>query len=251
MKQNTSFKIILVAASCAVLFTAFSSYAFYNANKNDPNLIEKVQKVLSERYALKNLTISINGQGGYGALRKTSDVWNFPAQTKEIEINAVSADIEMAYTDGDEIIVKANGELAENSKSVRLLKTEFSENQLLIEEADDGSSKNVKINVYIPKSFSKNVVVESVSGNVSITKLKFENLKANTVSGEINISEDSSLTLELNSVSGNIKLNVKNPNLLKVTTETVSGKILINHKTSNQGTIPVELHTVSGDITLD
>lgn len=251
MKQNTSFKIILIAAAGAIGFGALSSYAFYTAYKNDPNLIEKVQTTLSDRYALKHLNITINGQGAYADFGQTVSSWNFSAKTKQIEVNAISADIEVSFTDGDEIVVKAKGDLAANAKTRSLLETKFADDILKIEEPDDGSTKNVKINIYIPKGFSKDLTVDSVSGNVSVEKLQFEKLKANTVSGEINIHEDSSKNLELNSVSGNIKLNVKNPDLLKIETETVSGKILNTYKTSNQGSIPVELHTVSGDITLE
>lgn len=236
----------------AVIFGSFTTYALYQADQKDPDLVKKVQTVLSERFDLKNLHIRINGAGAYTDFGRTkSSSHFFSAQIKQIEVSSVSADIEVRLTDADDVIVETQGELAATAPSQRLIEAKLQNETLTIEERDDGSTKNVKINIYIPKSYSKEFSIDTVSGNVLIENLQFEELNVNTVSGEINIGQDSSQDIELNSVSGNIKLNVKKPELLKIDVETISGKIVNNYKTSNQGTISAELHTVSGDIALE
>lgn len=152
------------------------------------------------------------------------------ADTKAITIGLVSEEVEVlvsneedirivqstSYTlkEEDRLKVKRSGKTI----SINKKKIKYSFNFL------DGLNRSETITIYIPKSFSKELEIKTVSGNINAQDLKLEKIRCSSTSGYIKIENlQAEEELELSSVSGDITLDQVNSNLIDI--NTTSGEI--------------------------
>ena len=107
------------------------------------------------------------------------------------------------------------------------------------------NSENINLYVKIPKNYSGDLEIKTVSGDSEIKGIKIDKLKLESVSGDIYINNLENNYAEYKSVSGDIEIiNSKRTNKIK----TISGDIeMINQEIENN----LDINTVSGDIDLN
>jgi len=248
MKQDTKFKIIIFATVCFVGFGALSIYSFFKAFNNDPSLIEKVAKEM--KFSKNgNFNITFKNDDESTVFGESASTLSFTGQAKEIKIKAITANIKVEPAEGEEIVVKAKGQLG-NKVTGKILKTSFVTETLTIEEPDDQSTKDVTIDVFVPKSLIKNLLVRSISGDIKIENVNLQKVVIETVSGNVKLSANQQDSVEIKSVSGNVKVAVKNPEDINPVIETISGKIKNELTISGKGKSSLLVKTVSGDVKL-
>ena len=98
------------------------------------------------------------------------------------------------------------------------------------------------LDIYIPKNYEHELLLNGVSGNVKIKDMKLKSFDFMTVSGDLS-GDNMSAEMKLNSVSGDLNLEKSKG---KISANTVSGKINIEYANFENLTAD----SVSGDITL-
>lgn len=138
-------------------------------------------------------------------------------EIKEININSLSSDINIIEYDATKVKVHIYGKLY-NKNKVNSPVIGFNNGILDIKENGNankhfGISLNIgrlfqntemKIDLYIPKGYGENIIIDSSSGNVKADPLILKELDINTFSGKIELSDVTADTVSLETSSGNI-----------------------------------------------
>lgn len=166
-----------------------------------------------------------------------------------IVIETDSTDIKIYTTENDEIQVKYKGKihcfLCDSD-----VKYSFGVNDDILKIKSETSSfgatfySSLRMDIYVPEEYSKNITVKGMSSDVSINNLNITSLKVKTLSGDIYLKnieiEDN---LDLNTVSGEIEMNTIRANIIF---ETSAGDV---EGENIEGNIKGE--TISGDVEIE
>lgn len=186
---------------------------------------------------------------------------NVVVETSFVDVNFIPderSDVKIIY----------NGKIKSNC--VPELKTKKSGNTLYIYAKNDNKIKSfnvnysdLKLDIYIPKSYSDDINIASTSGDIDISKMKFNDLILGTVSGDIELNDLILKSLVANTTSGDLdSINVSSDKLVfnstsgdievgnaceDIQVNTISGDIDVSYKDYNND---ISANTVSGDIKL-
>jgi lia operon protein LiaG len=258
--------LMFVMASGLALAALKSDSAFFRIPR------EMIQSLLSgEKFS-------------FGLLTNTFDIDEISSDSvkgiNRIEILTVSSDITIHLTDSSDIEVTLKGVFrTTGNKPVRLEKSKKGSALSFKVEYPKGrinSSSDMKMDVYLPKSYENTLKVttvsgdimakellneanifDSVSGNIKIDKILFSDVKATMVSGDAIIGLETvreKAVLDINSVSGNIRLDFAKPlgankNKEDIKVETVSGHVDIYLPDNSSFTVKYE--STSGKLSSD
>jgi lia operon protein LiaG len=258
--------LMFVMASGLALAALKSDSAFFRIPR------EMIQSLLSgEKFS-------------FGLLTNTFDIDEISSDSvkgiNRIEILTVSSDITIHLTDSSDIEVTLKGVFrTTGNKPVRLEKSKKGSALSFKVEYPKGrinSSSDMKMDVYLPKSYKNTLKVttvsgdimakellneanifDSVSGNIKIDKILFSDVKATMVSGDAIIGLETvreKAVLDINSVSGNIRLDFAKPlgankNKEDIKVETVSGHVDIYLPDNSSFTVKYE--STSGKLSSD
>lgn len=157
----------------------------------------------------------------------------------EIRVNAYSAAINIIPENASNIKVHFYGDLTSNNSSTKPeIQCYKSGNSLVITEVKKTNttlgflSSNIKLDVYIPSDYNKDVELTSSSGDINVNEYKFNKLDCNLSSGDLNMNDINANTFNYSNSSGDLKAG-------KLTTNTTS---LI----SSSGSINID--TFNGDL---
>lgn len=187
-------------------------------------------------------------EGGHFQIVKEETI---PSHTiDEIMITIRSSDIQFYSTTSDDI--KIIQKSRKNNKK-ELFQITNTGKTLQIEDSKKLNFcigfcffRNSTYEIYVPKSYTGNITVNTTSGDIEFENLeetKLTNLKLVTTSGDIDIkSKLSTSNVKIRSTSGDIEAIALNSPFIEL--ETVSGSISNELIESNQ----VHLKTVSGEI---
>lgn len=247
--KKSNLKIVLVTIAVTFVFGSLASFSFSKAFKNDPTLGEKIKTAMSTKFKGDNWNVSWGPDDESNFTESTSS-WSFESNTKKISLEGVDSSVEVKESSTDKITVLAEGRL-NNKRATNLLETKFSSNKLSI-ETNPRTSKDVKIVVEIPKTYSGDVTIETVTGTVHLTSgAPFNKMSLQTVSGDIDASGVNANDVHAETVVGDVQLKFLNSKKHQVDIETVAGDISNKLTTASDATQKVKVNTVSGDIHLE
>lgn len=147
-------------------------------------------------------------------------------KTNTIKISLKEANVTIMFTDDEEVRVVqySNKELKQNEMFLIDKETKH----LTITESKQKLLNNIfkkqitDYDIYIPKSYSRSLIIETISGDINITEeMNFNNIKVQTTNGDITFSKPVVADkLVIKTTSGNIQLNDINANELTIETST-------------------------------
>lgn len=172
---------------------------------------------------------------------------------KSIDVNTVSSDVKFFSEDRDDIKVHFEGAIASSNKiAMPELIAKNINNTLLIEVKHKsiiniGSfSSTIKVYVYIPKNYSKDIDVKTVSGDIDLGYINnIENANIKSVSGDIKAEALYSKKTKLKNTSGDMKVEDFKGEL---NSDTVSGDLYIN---VNKLEDDINIKSISGSAKID
>lgn len=191
------------------------------------------------------------------------------ADIKKISLEFKSSDLNVFFTEENDVrVVQYSYKKLEEDQ---LFQVDRTSSNITIQENRKpqfhifyiGVMEQIAYDVYIPKTYEKDLEIKLVSGDVEVNEnLKFENLTISSTSGDIKMANIEAKNIKIESTSGDIKLQDLTENNLEL--KTVSGDIKVDSakgkigiKTTS-GTIEikriegnVELNSISGDIKSD
>jgi len=172
----------------------------------------------------------------------------------EIQVKSVSADVILIPSHETELKAVFSGKARLVGIEKPRLSAQKSGDKIIIETIHNdnkpfrlftfSSYRDLKLNLYLPESYGKDIALTTTSGNIDISAfdiLKLSNLTCHTVSGEFLANSIEASDIELRTTSGNIKLDAS-ADTLEITT--VSGDIT----STTLHTKSTELRSASGDI---
>lgn len=191
---------------------------------------------LTESYNNGENTITIDD-------KKTFDIENI----KEIEIITSSSDIDFIPVDSDELMIHLYGKVTNFGIISEPKMNAFKTNDTVNVEIKSGGgvgffNQELKLDVYIPKDYNKDLVVITSSGDTSIHDLSINNLTYKASSGDLFISSFASNNCKLKSSSGEITGKDFSGNL---DINSSSGDVTIGY---NEFENNIEVKTSSGDV---
>ncbi len=142
---------------------------------------------------------------------------------RRLNINVAWPHLELNFGEREDIHVLIAGD----DGSVPHMKVEQTEQGLLIEQPQFGLFKDYRIGswmqimVEVPRSFSRLVDINTVSGSCIIRNYCGEDLRVDTVSGKIILSDIQSASLKAGSISGS--LSARNVQCEELKSKSVSG----------------------------
>ncbi|MBK1810443.1 DUF4097 family beta strand repeat protein [Clostridium sp. YIM B02505] len=249
--------IMLICYGSAAIILKLSNFSFSQLINNDNNFSFNINKDLNFNTGFNKYNYDLNDEIN----ESLDDVDN-------IQLSFVSGDIIFHENNENKIKVTLSGSLRSSSE-LTAPKLQYSKNGSTLKvsiqkNAFFGSySLNSKVDIYLPKDYSKNLSVSSVSADMLLSDKKFINLETVTTSGDIKISNIKVDSLNIKTVSGD--LSASNITSNKFVADTVSGKIDFDHfegvtkASSISGDISIkyanligdiDVHSTSGDIRL-
>jgi len=234
----------------SLVFFAISAYSISKVTANDPEILTKIETVLTERYKLDQIQFSLPQ---YLSLQYShfQDEWKFDPSTKKIRFAVSTSNIEVLENKTDEILIKADGYI-DHKKADRLLDSSFNKNELKIKEWAEHITKDVHIQIYLPVSFTKSLEISTVSGAIEIEKNFLEKIKLSSVSGNVKIEQNSVSTIDIETISGNLTIEFAKqhvPYQFKI--NTLSGEITNSIKENVKSGKLISIKTVSGNVEID
>lgn len=172
-------------------------------------------------------------------------------QLKEVYIHTVSSDVSVFPTDEEDIKIHFYGRSAlKSEKALPKLITNLKGNKLKIEieypkVLFSWAAADVLLDIYIPRDYRDNVIIDVVSAEVDISNLDIDNFQCKTVSGDLKIKSLDSDNLTLKTVSGDVNIMNFTGNLKA---DLVSGDIDVGYKFFDNN---VDIKTISGKVTID
>ncbi len=169
-----------------------------------------------------------------------------------IFVETISTDVNFIPVEGDEIRVHFHGTARGSLSSIPELRTVKTGNNLRITIEHKPfvnigfmSTRNVKLDIYIPKSFGGEIVANTVSGDVDIRELDLQKFRFKAVSGKLQAEVFTAERAVLESVSGNIRVQ----NFMgDVQVDVVSGNVFLGFK---EFANDVSIKSTSGDARLE
>ena len=171
---------------------------------------------------------------------------------KEINLRTISTDINFITTDTNDIKLHLHGWTTSSSKaSIPELATNVENNNLTAEVKNKNGFINIgfyntslTLDVYVPKTYSKSIHVNTTSGKLTIEQLSLASFSFNSVSGDMNLNSVNTNDTVIGTTSGNIKLDAFTGNLKF---NSVSGGLSANYTAFNNN---ISVSSVSGSSTL-
>lgn len=169
------------------------------------------------------------------------------SEIENLKFNFKSSNVKLILTDEEQ--VKVVQYVSNKNQNRNSLSVQKSGNTLEISENIKRGIyffywNNVSYDIYLPKSYPKNLELIAVSGDVEIDKLEMQDIKFNLSSGDIKIENELKANeIDLVTISGDIQ--IKNISSEKVRIESTSGDIEVGEITGD-----TELKTVSGEISV-
>jgi lia operon protein LiaG len=188
---------------------------------------------------------------------------------KTLVIDTSSDDVNFITSDTDEIKAHYHGYYSSSDKSFKpefTLTTSGDTTTIKIEyQSHIGTlmfSSNLKLDVYIPQSYSSNLQVRTSSGNVKAEVLKLESFICRTTSGDFAAKTVNASKAQLESTSGNMSINGLFDSFKfrstsgDFTTDGITAKAADLSSTSGNIRLNISgdelnIHSTSGDITSD
>jgi lia operon protein LiaG len=173
-------------------------------------------------------------------------------QLKEVYIHTVSSDVSVFPTDEEDIKIHFYGRSAlKSEKALPKLITNLKGNKLKIEIKYPkvvfywAATADVLLDIYIPRDYRDNVIIDVVSAEVDIGNLDINNFQCKTVSGDLKVKSLGSDNLTLKTTSGDVNIINFTGNLKA---DLVSGDIDVGYKFFDNN---VDIKTISGKVTID
>lgn len=177
--------------------------------------------------------------------------------------------INFINVDTKEIKIHLYGDVTTNNNFVPELQVSKSGSQATISvtSASSGTSyysSTLRMDVYIPKTYSQSITTHITSGSIKLSNLKLETLNCKSVSGSVDIrdivsrqitAETTSGDIRLDSISGDLKVQSTSGSITvsykdfnnNITAENVSGSTDL--KLSENAEFALQAKTISGEIT--
>jgi DUF4097 and DUF4098 domain-containing protein YvlB len=195
--------------------------------------------------------IRIGGNGAKTTVKNFSKTLS-TKDVKQVVIEVIGTDIDIASTDSDQIsaeleIGATEGvdplTIEQNEKDlvIKIKQTNTSDIGFHISLGEGSQSSGGKLKIKLPLGI-KNLSIKTVNGDVHAPGLALDELKLVTVSGDSELNNAKISTLDLKSTSGSVNLKGE---ANKVRGQSVSGEITLNLKTLSPD---IELKTTSGDV---
>jgi len=172
-------------------------------------------------------------------------------QLKEIYIHSVSSDVSVFSTDEEDIKIYFYGRAAlKSEKAMPKLITNLEGSKLKIEIEYPKAlfywtAADVVLDIYIPRNYRDNVIIDAVSADVDISNLDINNFQCKTVSGDLKIKSLGSDNLTLKTTSGEVNIMDFTGNLK---TDSVSGDINVRYRVFDNN---IDVKTISGKVEID
>ena len=172
-------------------------------------------------------------------------------QLKEIYIHSVSSDVSVFSTDEEDIKIHFYGRSAlKSEKALPKLITNLEGSKLKIEIEYPKvlfywAAADVLLDIYIPRDYRDNVIIDAVSADVDISNLDINNFQCKTVSGDLKIKSLGSDNLTLKTTSGEVNIMDFTGNLKA---DLVSGDIDVGYRVFDNN---IDVKTISGKVKID
>ncbi len=170
-------------------------------------------------------------------------------QLKEIYIHSVSSDVSVFSTDEENIKIHFYGRSAlKSEKALPKLITNLEGRKLKIEIEYPkvifywAAAADVLLDIYIPRDYRDNVIIDAVSAEVDISNLDINNFQCKTVSGDLKIKSLGSDNLTLKTTSGDVNIMDFTGNLKA---DSVSGDIDVRCRVFDNN---IDIKTISGKV---
>jgi lia operon protein LiaG len=168
---------------------------------------------------------------------------------KDIKIDTVDIDVDIIPTDTNSVKVHFHGTYSSNRDNIPYLKAENISDKLNIAIEKPNSVtmginynfSDLKLDVYLPKTYSGNVFTDTISGDIKIENFSLSTFKISTVSGNLNASSLETKESEMHSTSGDAVIEGFSGNL---SFNSVSGNLNVEYRSFNNN---IKVHTTSGD----
>jgi len=166
-----------------------------------------------------------------------------------IDVNTESTGINVISSDSKDIRVHFYGDVTSNSHDqIPELQAEIKDNILFVKveypqkfSIGINFSSRLNLDIYVPKSYSRNFKLNTISGGVDINNFAIERIDAGTVSGHINLTDLKTANTFINTTSGNTKISGFTGN---IQFGSVSGGIDVGYTTFNNN---IKISTTSGN----
>ena len=172
-------------------------------------------------------------------------------QLREIYIHSVSSGISVFSTDEEDIKIHFYGRSAlKSEKALPRLITNLEGSKLKIEIEYPKvlfywAAADVLLDIYIPRDYRDNVIIDAVSADVDISNLDLNNFQCKTVSGDLRIKFLGSNSLTLKTTSGEVNIMDFTGNLKA---DSVSGDINVSYRIFDNN---IDVKTISGEVKID
>ncbi len=188
--------------------------------------------------------------------------------TTMVNVTFVSG-VNFINVDTKEIKIHLYGDVTTNNNFIPELEISKDGNQITIGVTSTSSgtsyyNSTMKMDVYIPKTYTQSIQTRTTSGNIKISDLKLETLNCKSVSGSVDIrnivsreitAETTSGDIQLDSISGDLKVQSTSGSIMasykdfnnNITAENVSGSTDL--KLSENAEFALQAKTISGEIT--
>ena len=231
MRNNTNIqKMVIWLVIIAVVSLTIAAIAFFN----------------TENYMI-NFRDRNNFEGNSIDEVKTFGI----DQLKEIYIHSVSSDVSVFSTDEEDIKIHFYGRSAlKSEKALPKLITNLEGSKLKIEIEYPKvlfywAAADVLLDIYIPRDYRDNVIIDAVSADVDISNLDINNFQCKTVSGDLKIKSLGSDNLTLKTTSGEVNIMDFTGNLKA---DLVSGDINVGYRVFDNN---IDVKTISGKVKID
>jgi DUF4097 and DUF4098 domain-containing protein YvlB len=163
----------------------------------------------------------------------------------------VSSDVSVFSTDEEDIKIHFYGRSAlKSEKALPKLITNLEGSKLKIEIEYPKvlfywAAADVLLDIYIPRDYRDNVIIDAVSADVDISNLDINNFQCKTVSGDLKIKSLGSDNLTLKTTSGDVNIMDFTGNLKA---DSVSGDINVRYRVFDNN---IDVKTISGKVKID
>jgi len=172
-------------------------------------------------------------------------------QLKEIYIHSVSSDVSVFSTDEEDTKIHFYGRTAlKSEKALPKLISNLEGSKLKIEIEYPKAlfywtAADVVLDIYIPRNYRDNVIIDAVSADVDISNLDINDFRCKTVSGDLKIKSLGSDNLILKTTSGEVNIMDFTGNLKA---DSVSGDINVRYRVFDNN---IDVKTISGKVEID
>lgn len=225
--------IIVLIIILIIMIAGLSKVLMFAINHNDWNWFMHFgssENVRKEEYIRKQEKIGISDISKLKLEFKSSDLNVFFTEESDIRV------VQYSYKELREDQLFS---VDKSSSSVEISENRKSQIHMFFYI---GFMEQIAYDVYIPKTYEKDLEIKSVSGDIEVNEsLKFEDLTISSTSGDIKMGNIEAKDIEIETISGDIKLQELQSDNLKL--KTVSGDILAESATGK-----IEAKTTSGNI---